>query len=317
MHLFLRLQLVRKRNPPGVYFRDCWLRGSMIHSMTQKMAPKPILKPGRHLGGLSLMVAGLLCASFAAQAQLTHEGPAKTITLAASLAPYDVVSVKPSEPPANPNEESWHMNLHEHIFTAVNMPLVMIVEFAYDIRENQIVGLVDPVRSAHFDIEAKVLSDGDKPPKLTDVQLRAMIIPLLGDRFHLKAHLEPRTQSVYELVVAHGGPKIQLSQEERTGSGWNINTSDHDHVLTSQHGSMADLANELSDEVERTVIDKTGLTGSADITVKWTMDDIPDSDGRTLSIFTAIQEQLGLKLQPAKGPVDTLVIDHVEMPSAN
>ena len=81
---------------------------------------------------------------------------------------------------------------------------------------------------------------------------------------------------------------------------------------------MTDLAAALADEVHRPVIDKTGLTGHADITLKWS-DDVAAQQGgpNVISIFTAIQDQLGLKLESAKGPVDTLVIDHVEMPSAN
>jgi uncharacterized protein (TIGR03435 family) len=81
---------------------------------------------------------------------------------------------------------------------------------------------------------------------------------------------------------------------------------------------MADLATALADEVHRKVIDKTGLTGSTDITLKWSDDVAAEQGGPdVISIFTAIEEQLGLKLQPSKGPVDTLVIDHVEMPSEN
>jgi uncharacterized protein (TIGR03435 family) len=81
---------------------------------------------------------------------------------------------------------------------------------------------------------------------------------------------------------------------------------------------MADLAAALSDEVHRQVIDKTGLTGHADITLKWS-DDVAAQQGGSdvISIFTAVEEQLGLKLQPSKGPVDTLVIDYAEMPSEN
>ena len=79
---------------------------------------------------------------------------------------------------------------------------------------------------------------------------------------------------------------------------------------------MSDLADALSDEAGRKVIDKTGLTGHADITLKWS-DDVAQTQGGpdVISIFTAVEEQLGLKLQPSKGPVDTLVVDHVEMPT--
>jgi uncharacterized protein (TIGR03435 family) len=145
-----------------------------------------------------------------------------------------------------------------------------------------------------------------------------MIIPLLADRFHLKAHLEPKIVPVYDLVVARGGPKLTLDQSDRNGSNWNFNGQDTMRILSGKDDSMADLADMLSGLAGRKVIDKTGLSGHADIILKWS-DEIAAEQGgpNVISIFTALEEQLGLKLQPSKGPVDTLVIDHVEMPSAN
>jgi uncharacterized protein (TIGR03435 family) len=93
--------------------------------------------------------------------------------------------------------------------------------------------------------------------------------------------------------------------------------SNNDMVLSTKGASMTDLAAALSDQVHRQVNDKTGLAGAADITLKWTSDEAADQGGTVVSIFTAVEEQLGLKLQSSKGPVQTLVIDHAEMPSAN
>jgi uncharacterized protein (TIGR03435 family) len=199
------------------------------------------------------------------------------------------------------------------------VPLEMIVEFAYDIKSDQISGLSGPVSSAHFDINAKVLApDGGTPPKLSDGEMQAKLIPLLTERFHFKAHLQPKTMAVYDLIVNRGGPRIKLSQEERKDSSWNMNGQDTNKVLTAKSASMADLAQALAGEVHREVIDKTGLTGSADITLKWSDDVAAETGGpNVISIFTAVEEQLGLKLQSSKGPVNTLVIDHVEMPSAD
>ena len=250
-----------------------------------------------------------------AQGQISHEGPAKSIALSRTLPAYDVVSIKENKS----EDQSWGMNLHEDTFTATNVPLKAIIQFAYDIKGDRISGLTGPVSSISFDIRAKVLpQDGGAPPKFTDQQLQAMIIPLLADRFRLQAHLELKVLPVYELVVAHGGPRVKLDQEERTGSGWNMNGEKNLKVLTGKNDSMADLADALSDFTDRNVIDKTGLTGAADITLKWS-DEIAmeQGDANTISIFTALEEQLGLKLVPSKGPVDTLVIDHVEMPSEN
>jgi uncharacterized protein (TIGR03435 family) len=274
--------------------------------------------PSRSARLLLLALAILLSAS-GARAQLAHKGPAEAVALAATLPPFDVVSVKQHNPAdESPNEQSFGMGIHDDVFTATNVPLKNILEFAYDVKEDQISGLSGPVDSARFDIEAKVLApDAGKPPKLTDTQLQAMLIPLLADRFNLKAHLVAKTLPVYELVVQRGGPRFKLTQTDTTNSSINMSASNNDMVLSTKGASMTDLAAALSDQVHRQVNDKTSLTGAADITLKWTSDEAADQGGTVVSIFTAVEEQLGLKLQPSKGPVQTLVIDHAEMPSAN
>jgi len=261
-----------------------------------------------------LLLAPILLAALtiAAPAQLAHKGPAANIALSKTLPPFDVVSISVN----NADDQQFNMSTGTDHIRATNVPLLMLIEFAYDVKADQIAGLSGPVDSARFDIEAKVVPQDGSAPKLTDPQLIAMLIPLLADRFHLKAHLEPRTKPVYDLVVAKGGPKIKLSQDEITGNSWNINGEDTMKVLTSQNARMSDLADALSDEAGRKVIDKTGLTGHADITLKWSDDVAAEQGGPdVISIFTAVEEQLGLKLEPSKGPVDTLVIDHAEMPT--
>ena len=253
----------------------------------------------------------------AAHAQIEHKGPAANIALAASLTPYDVVSVK--QVPSNTGGDVYSSTqIGTHDFAVSNVPLRQVIELAYDVKEDQIIGFTGPISSARFDIEAKIVAaDGGTPPKLSGQQVAAMIIPLLADRFHLKAHIEPKTLPVYELVVARGGPKFQLSQTEAPGGGgWG--KGGNFRSLNLKGGSMADLAAMLPDQVHRNVIDKTGLVGRADITLKWS-DDVAAQQGSSevVSIFTAVEEQLGLKLMPSKGPVDTLVIDHIEMPSPN
>ncbi len=262
----------------------------------------------------TLLLAMLLAAP-SARTQIMHHGPAENIALAKSLSPFDVISIRENNSPLS----SWGISIHDDTMTATDVPLDMLIEFAYDVKSDVIFGLTGPVKDKHFDIQAKVLPrDGENaPPKLADNALQAMLITLLADRFHFKAHLQTKTLPVYDLVVLKGGPKLQLSQAERTDNSWNINGEDTKKVLTAKSASMPDLASALADEVHRKVIDKTGLTGAADITLKWTDDAAADSDAPVLSIFTAVEEQLGLKLQPSKGPVETLVIDHVEMPSQN
>jgi bla regulator protein BlaR1 len=123
---------------------------------------------------------------------------------------------------------------------------------------------------------------------------------------------------VYDLVVARGGFKLKLDPAPKTAAGWNLNGQNTEVVLSGRSDTLADLASAIADPVGRKVIDKTGLTGAADITLKWTDDVTAEQGGpNVVSIFTALEDQLGLKLQPSKGPVDTLVIDHVAMPTEN
>jgi bla regulator protein BlaR1 len=248
-------------------------------------------------------------------AQLAHKGPAAAIALSKTLAPYDVVSVKQNKS----EDQSPGIHAGEDVFSATDAPLKFILQFVYDVKGDLITGLTGPVASLNFDVSAKVLPSADgTPPKLTDPQLLAMVIPLLGDRFHLKVHIEPKIAPVYDLIVAKSGIKLKLDLSERTGGSWNINGENTERVLTEDRASMADLAATLSDISDRKVIDKTDLQGHADITLKWSDDvALTQNDPNAISLFTAIEEQLGLKLQPSKGPIDTLVIDHVEMPSQN
>ena len=264
-----------------------------------------------------LPVAALFIAivTISASAQIVHKGPAASIALSKTLPAYDVVSIRINN---SGDETSWGMHVGTDRFNATAIPLRTIIEFAYDVKPDLIVGLSGPVDSARFDIEAKAVPQDGSAPRLTDAQLIAMIIPLLADRFHLKAHLESQIKPVYDLVVTKGGPKLKLDPSERTGSNWNINNDNGKEVLTIDRASMPDLASTLADQVHRDVIDKTGLTGHADITLKWSDDVAADAGGPdVISIFTAVEEQLGLKLQTSNGPVDTLVIDHAEMPTAD
>jgi len=104
--------------------------------------------------------------------------------------------------------------------------------------------------------------------------------------------------------------------QSANGHNHGASVSMRNRELTAHDLPMAALAKTLSDQVHRTVIDKTGLAGNYDLTLKWSLEDNPSAETDAApSIFTALQEQLGLKLHPAKGPVETLVVDHAEIPS--
>lgn len=261
-----------------------------------------------------IIVVSLALALPACSQPPAHKGPAAAIALSKTVQPYDIVSVKLNKSGGH----SWGMKFGDTGITATDVTLQFLIQYAYDIKPDFIEGLSGPVDSAHFDVEAKVVPQDGSTPKLPDDQILAMVIPLLADRFHLKVHLETQIKPVYDLVVAKGGPKIKLSQDEIHDASWNTSFEGTNKVITAKGLRMIDLADALSNLAGRKVIDKTGLTGHADITLKWS-DDVaaPQGGADAISIFTAVEDQLGLKLQPAKGPVDTLVIDHAGMPTEN
>ena len=202
-------------------------------------------------------------------------------------------------------------------FTATNAPLMMLVMLAYNVTQRQIAGLPNSFNAEGYDIEAKT----DHP--VSYQQLMRMLQSLLADRFKLTLHRETKELPVYAMVVAKGGPKLR----ENPALGDPLVTRGAkagEQVF--QNFPMPRFAFILSVQLDRSVEDRTGLAGSYDFTLAYMRDRVgagvlegreaqPSSD--TPSIFTALQEQLGLKLESAKGPVETLVIDHVERPSEN
>lgn len=190
-----------------------------------------------------------------------------------------------------------------------------LISIAYNVREFQISGGPQWVEKERFDIDARAAaSDGASPADAA--RLRERIRSLLADRFQLAQHSEIREQPVYSLVVAKSGSKLQDSKETRSlirlmGRG----------TLKGQSVGVGMLALNLSNQLGRRVIDKTGLDGKYDFELKWTTDPSAaplapgDPDGP--SIFTALQEQLGLRLEADKGAVEILVIDKAERPSNN
>jgi uncharacterized protein (TIGR03435 family) len=143
-----------------------------------------------------------------------------------------------------------------------------------------------------------------------------MVQALLADRFQLKTHQEIRQLPVYALVVAKGGPNFKPSEI----NGTTIDSGRVQLHIAGSDDTISILARELAQTLGRVVLNNTGLSGRYDLRLRWTPDDaapdpsVPDAPP---DIFTAIQEQLGLKLESTKGPVPVLVIDSVEMPSTN
>lgn len=233
--------------------------------------------------------------------------------LAARKLTYDVVSIRSS------NLEGMSINSSGDRFVARGMTLWGLLFNAYKLRPNDDVpGLPGWAKSERFGVEAGMDADTyaelQRMPVQEQSEERAIMLQaLLADRFKLKMHYESRERPIYALVIAKSGSRLKEWPSSKTPGGvsW-----DRGHIEV-RGAPMERFAFCLSDTLGRAVVDKTGLAGKYDIDLKWTPDDLQGTPDAGASIFTAIQEQLGLKLQPAKGPVQVLVIDHIEKPSEN
>ena len=214
---------------------------------------------------------------------------------------------------------------HDGKFTSINVPLRALIRWAYEMPETRILGGPAWTDTTKFDIEARADSAVDAQLHALDsdagkLQKERMLRALLADRFKLVTHTETRQLPIYALVVAKGGPRMGPVQS----NGTTVN-SGNGHIEVQASNSVPILAEQLANVVGRVVVDNTGIAGRYDLVLKWTPEDRADAGfngGGTAqdsgpSIFTALQEQLGLKLEPQKGPVEVLVIDRIEMPSEN
>ena len=181
-----------------------------------------------------------------------------------------------------------------------NLPLKALIEAAYGVRDYQFSGpnWLDTVR---YDVLAK--------PRVgaTHAQFQRLLQVLLADRFKLRVHRESKEVGVYELVVVKAGSRLHESTGPRTFF------TARPALVSGTRVSMRELAAALSRLLDRDVTEHTGLAGVYDVKVEWTPDSATGDLG--VSLFTALQEQLGLKLESATGRVDVLVIDHVERPT--
>ncbi len=270
----------------------------------------------------TLLLATLLALPhFAIHAQTAEP---QTSTTAPQLQ-YDVTSIKPHSSADN----GMRISNTPDGFSCLNIDLRTLISNAFDIRRDLISGGPGWVDSAHFDVDAKVAGqDLEAYKKLTYPQRRALLQAMLADRFHLKLHHETKTLPLYNLVVAKGGfllkplppftPPPDAAKDSEAARRPGMMTMGPG-MLKAQGVGIDALANHLASVLEHTVVDKTGITGDFDIDLKWRPDDAgPPAEGDSgVSLFTAVQEQLGLKLESAKGPVEVLVVDHAEQPLAN
>lgn len=228
----------------------------------------------------------------------------------APLSPaFDVVSVK--------RNTSIHNGIGNQFGPATarwtNVPLKALIEDVYRLKSYQILGAPAWLDSDRWDIDAKAAGPA------TSQQKNAMMATLLADRFHLQFHRETRQLPVYRLTVGKSGSKLASAKPQDADHRWG--TTPGPGYLMMRGAQIQEFAYWLSVQLNLPIVENTGLTGRYDLKLEWAQDDTPaaetPSDPARMSIFSAVEEQLGLKLQAAKGPVEVLVIDHVEKPAGN
>src|SRR5579859_1438552 len=267
----------------------------------------------------------LLAAFLAAQ---VFYGQATAASTAADPVPsFEVSTIKPSSPSS---DGMIRMMFTQDGISYTGIPMPILLREAFNVEDDRILGEPSSIKSNRYDIEAKVdCADVPKLDKLDIDQRKQMLLALLIDRFNLKFHHETRQLPVYILLVAKSGSKLKTPVPEPPGPN---GKSDPKQSFMVGRGKMdaegvpiEALNHMLSQQVGRTVLDKTGLTGRYDFKLQWPPDDAPTPtakgadaaqanlstlDEAAPSLFTALQEQLGHKIESQKAPVDVIVIDH-------
>ena len=209
-------------------------------------------------------------------------------------------------------------------FQALNVTAFRLMRMGFDLPEGRIAGGPPWIKTSHFDIQAK--PDRVLAERMNQFQnaergaaTRQMMRSLLADRFALTTHRETRELPIYALVLAKNGPKFKATSVNGTSV-----SSDNGHLTIKSVAAIRALSQFLEDRLGRVVVDKTGVEGGYEFKLNWASDDLSapkqgsfSNTSEGPSLFTALQEQLGLKLESQKGPVGVLVIDHAELPSDN
>jgi uncharacterized protein (TIGR03435 family) len=232
----------------------------------------------------------------------------------ASKPAFEVASIKP----ADPNARGSSSNSDRRFVTIKNWTLKRLVQRAFGVQDYQVTGGPNWLDTYHFDISAKV--DEAEPElrgKEGQERVKAMLESLLDERFEFQFHRETRQLPIYNLLAAKSGFKLTAVKD--TGSS---STNSNNGRLTCKGISMPAFAVFLSSTMERPVLDATSVPGVFDFKLEWSTQDgaVKAPDANEIagpSIFTALQEQLGLKLESTKGPVEIIVVDHAEKPTEN
>ena len=226
---------------------------------------------------------------------------------------FEVATIKPHDP----NSDYQGFNVEGRRVIIRNEGLLAMLTVAYALHRSQIVGLPRWAQDK-WDIEGTT----DVPGEPDVRQQQEMLQKLLAERFNLKFHREQRELPVYLMQMAAGGPKLKAASRPNEETGQTANG--HGNVATFEYTST-DMSDFILGEdlfLDRPLLDRTGLTGKYDFTLRYTFKEsaggaATEGGDAVPGLFTAVQEQLGLKFVATKAAVEVLVIDHIDPPSAN
>jgi bla regulator protein blaR1 len=291
---------------------------------------------------IALAIAGMGAVAAAMTLSLTTPSSMDAQATGAALPAFEVASIKTDPVSSDYVGTNIDMHLVGSHYIATGVTAKYLVQFAYNVEEFQLSGGPSWINSDKYDIDAKVedslLAEWQKLPASQrdqqEEQIKLMFQSLLADRFHLQVSHEKKELPIYALVAAKNGPKFRLAKdapETPEGPG--------SHVSSNNGGPFVAIENDIPISAfvkiierqpelgGRLVLDETGLKDRYSFTLKWTRQRMtanggqetgsPPADPSAPSVWTALQEQLGLRLESTKGPVDTIVIDHIEEPSPN
>jgi len=234
---------------------------------------------------------------------------------------FEAATIKPVDPDAKAGRYIVMQGTHRFVEKAYTLKL--LIAAAYDLNPRTISGGPGWIESDHYDIVA--VTPGEIRP--THDEQMSMLRDLLTERFKLTFHREEKVFSIYELQVAKGGPKLKASTAPPDDPPALISTVYPQRiVMPARNVTMSDLTRLMQRAIlDRPVVDKTGLSGRYDFDLEWAPDEtqfggeVPpaSAEAQAAPLFSAIQQQLGLRLEATKGPVQALVVDRAERPSAN
>jgi|ERR1700733_9310495 uncharacterized protein (TIGR03435 family) len=279
---------------------------------------------------LTIVLASVLAVAANPRIGLTQNPASQPDAVSSKSLAFDVVSIRI-------NKSGTDMTLGKSVADGIwleNASLPQFIAHAYGVDHgmgtNFVSGLPHWAEVGRYDIQLKVAGE-DVPAyrKLKGEQTRLMLQAVLVDRFKLAAHMGTKEAPIYNLVIAKGGPRMHVSDPAASypngikmpdGSLHGAILVERGHII-GQQATLSSLLFMFTDFSGRPVIDRTGLTGKYDFNLQWTPNeragDPVSTDDSGPGLFTALEEQLGLKLEPARGSVQAVFIDHIEPPTEN